>query len=109
MFIVNPLCDCNLVVAPLYLYSSLLWGALVTKMTLILLVHQHNTVNMIKLQIFTRLAKNIIFKNSHTCCIYVPMYAFQTFDLRETQQELQVVSVLPFQGTQLTEFYETMR
>ena len=37
------------------------------------------------------------------------MYAFQTFDLREAQQELQVISVLPFQGTQLTEFYETMR
>ena len=37
------------------------------------------------------------------------MYAFQTFDLRETQQELQVVSVLPLQGTQLTEFYEAMR
>ena len=60
---------------------------------------------MIKLQIFTRLAKNI-FLRIHICCssvyMYVPMYAFQTFVLRETQQELQIVSVLPLQGTELT-------
>ena len=36
------------------------------------------------------------------------MNAFQTFDLRETQQELQVVSVLPLQGTELTELYGAM-